>query len=183
MTHQRSQIFRRFARGQSICQVAESFGVSYAQAWSELRRAIMEFERNGSTARDIIRFQQYLILMRIVDQALAAFERSSEEGVREIATETIESTDARGNLRPTAKSVTRLIRKGGGDVRYLEVALKALGGIRDLFGIGAEAESKLRATVAEGSPTLQALTQTRALDNDALVRTRQGARAGLRADR
>ena len=49
------------------------------------------------------------------------------------------------------KSVTHRVRKDAGDLRFLEVAMKALREIRDLFGIGAEAESKLSAAVPEHS--------------------------------
>ena len=37
------------------------------------------------------------------------------------------------------------VRRDAGDVRYLEMAMKALAEIRDLFKIRAEAESKLTA--------------------------------------
>jgi hypothetical protein len=43
MTIQRSQIFRGFARGESIPQIAESCGVSYRQASSQLRREVGEW--------------------------------------------------------------------------------------------------------------------------------------------
>jgi hypothetical protein len=163
MTPQRSQIFRAFARGESVARIAESCGVSYAQAWSQLRRAVAEVDRKGGTALDAIRWQQYLALMRIVDQALAAFDRSAEYGVSETASQTIGSADDRGKLGLTGKSVTHRVRNGAGDVRYLEVAMKALREIRDLFGIGAEAQSKLRTAGPEGGLALRALMWTGAV--------------------
>jgi hypothetical protein len=98
--------------------------------------------------------------MRVVDQAFAAFEKSAEEGVTEVTNQTIESADDSGKLELTAKSVTRRVRKGAGDVRYLETAMKALREIRDLFGIGAEAESKLRAASPECGLALETLLRT-----------------------
>jgi hypothetical protein len=132
-------------------------GVSYGQAWSDLRRAVAELDRKGGSALDAVRWQNYLMLMRIVDQAFAAFEKSAEEGVREIASQTIERADDSGKLRLTGKGVTRSVRKGAGDPRFLEMAMKALREIRDLFGIGAEAESKLRAAVRENGLAIEAL--------------------------
>jgi hypothetical protein len=88
------------------------------------------------------------MLMRIVDQAFAAFERSAEVGVTQTASQTIESADDSGKVGVTGKSVTRSVRKDAGDVRYLELALKALAEIRDLLGIRAGPESKLACVVA-----------------------------------
>jgi hypothetical protein len=161
MTPQCSQIFRAFARGESIAQIAETCGVSYGQAWSQLRRAIVTLDRRNPSARDTIRWQQYLVLMRIVDQALAAFDKSAEEGISEVTSQTIESPDDRLGL--AGKSVTHHVGKDAGDVRYLEMAMKALREIRDLFKIGAEAESKLGAAAREGSLALEALVQTGSL--------------------
>ena len=144
MTSQRSEIFRAFARGESVTLIAESRGVSNTQAWSQLRRAVVELDRKNPSAIDAVRWQQYLVLMRIVDQAFAAFEKSAEEGVREVTCQTIESAHGGGKLRLTGKSVTHRVRKGAGDVRFLEMALEALAEIRDLFKIGAEAERILR---------------------------------------
>jgi histone H3/H4 len=160
MTPQASRIFRAFTRGESIARIAESRGVSYAQAWLHLRRAVSELDRKNPSALDAVRWQQYLALMRIADQAFAAFEKSAEEGVREIASQTIERADDSGKLRLTGKGVTRSVRKGAGDVRFLEVAMKALREVRDLFGIGAEAESKLNAASPEGGLALEALMRT-----------------------
>ena len=145
MTTQRSQIFRAFARGEPIAQIAESCGLSYDKAWSHLRRAVAELDRKNPSELDTIRWQQYLALMRVVDQAFAAFERSAEEGVSEVTSQTIESVDDSGNLGVKGKSVTHRVRKDAGDIRYLEVAMKALSEIRDLFKIGPESESSLRA--------------------------------------
>jgi len=96
---------------------------------------------------------------RIVDQAFAAFEESAEEGVSEVASQTIESVDDSGKLRLTGKSVTHRVRKDAGDVRFLELPLKALREIRDLFGIGAEAQGKLNEAGSEGSLALDTLVQ------------------------
>lgn len=143
MTSQRSQIFRAFARGESIARIAESRGVSYGKAWSQIRRAVAELDRKNPSARENVRWQQYLVLMRIGDQAFAAFEKSAEKGVSDMTSQTIESPDDRLGL--TGKSVSHQVRKDAGDVRFLEAAMKALREIRDLFKIGAEAESKLKA--------------------------------------
>jgi hypothetical protein len=58
------------------------------------------------------------------------------------------------------KLVAHRVRRDAGDPRFLEVALKALREICDLFGIGAEAESKLRAASPEGGLALEALIHT-----------------------
>jgi len=159
MTPQRSEIFRAFVRGTSIARIAESSGLSYGQAWSHLRGAVAGLDGKNPSALDAIRWQQYLMLMRIVDQVFAAFEQSAEEGVSEITSQTIESADDRGKLRLTGKSVTRSVRQNAGDVRYLEVGMKALAEIRDLFKIGAEAESKVGAA-PNGSRLLDALVRS-----------------------
>jgi hypothetical protein len=117
-------------------------------------------DRKGGSALDAVRWQQYLMLMRIVDQALAAFDKSAEEGISEVTSQTIESADDRGKLGLTRRSLTNHVRKDAGDVRHLEVALKALREIRDLFGIGAEAEGKQRAASPQASVALQALMRT-----------------------
>jgi hypothetical protein len=150
MTTQRSQIIRAFARGESFAQIAESCSVSYGQVWSQLSRAIPELDRKNPSALDAVRWQQWLSLTRIVDHALAAFEKSAEEGVSETASRTIESLDHTGKLRLTGKSVTNHIRKDAGDVRYLEVAMNALREIRDLFGLGAENGKQSRRGVTGG---------------------------------
>jgi hypothetical protein len=163
MTRQRSEILRAFIRGESIVRIAESCGVSYAQAWSQLQRAIAEVDRKGGTALDAVRWQNYLMLMRIADQAFAAFEKSAEEGVREIVSRTIESADDSGKLRVGQKIASHSMHTNAGDPRFLEMALKALREIRDLFGIGAEAESKLRAAVPDGGLALETLMRTGAV--------------------
>ena len=160
MTPQRSQIFRAFARGESITRIAESCGISYGKAWSHLKRGIAKLDRKNPSALDAVRWQNYLMLMRIADQAFAAFERSAAEGVSEIASQTIESVDDSGELRLTGKGVTHHVRRDAGDLRYLEMAMKALREVRDLFGIGAEAASKLRGTSPDGGHALDALVRS-----------------------
>jgi hypothetical protein len=151
MTTQHRQIFRAFARGEPITQIAESCGISYGQAWSQIRRAVTELDRKGGTALDAVRWQNYLMLMRVVDQAFPAFEKSAEESVSEVTCQTIERADDSGKLALTGRSVTHHVRKDAGDVRYLEIAMKALREIRDLFGIGAETESELDRAVVKPS--------------------------------
>jgi molybdenum-dependent DNA-binding transcriptional regulator ModE len=160
MTSQRRQIFRAFTRGESIARIAESSGVNYRRTWSYLRRAVAELDRKNPSALDTVRWQNYLMLMRVVDQAFAAFEKSADDGVSEVASQTIESADDCVKLGLTGRSITRRGRKDAGDPRLLEVAMKALREIRDLFGIGAEAESKLRAASPEGGLALEALLRT-----------------------
>lgn len=161
MTSRRSQIFRFFIRGESILQIAESCGVSYGQARSQISGAVAELERKNPSALDAVRWQQYLMLMRVVDQAFAAFQKSAEESVKESTCQTIERLDKRGKLGLTGRSVTRRVRKDAGDVRFLEVAMEALRETRDLFKIGAEAESKLKAASPERGPALGALLRKR----------------------
>jgi hypothetical protein len=98
--------------------------------------------------------------MRVVDQAFAAFEKTTEEGVKEITHQTIESPDNTDKPRLTGRSVTHRVRKDAGDPRFLEVAMKSLREIRDLFGIGVEAESKLSAASSEGGLAIEALLRT-----------------------
>jgi hypothetical protein len=98
MTSQRSQIFRAFARGESVARIAERRGVGHGRAWSQIRCAIGELDLKGGTALDTVRWQQYLVLMRIVDQAFAAFERSAEDGVKKTASLTVEHTDEGASL-------------------------------------------------------------------------------------
>lgn len=159
MTPQASRILRAFARGESIARIAESCGVSNGQAWSQLKRTVAEFDRKNPA----VRWQQYLMLMRVVDQAFAAFDKSAEEGMSETASQTIENADYSGKLTLSGKSVRRRIRKDAGDVRFLEVALTALREIRDLFGLGAAAGSKLRAASPKGGLALEALVRTGAV--------------------
>jgi hypothetical protein len=140
VTVQRSQILRAFARGQSITRIAESFGIEHSQAWSQLKRAVAELERKGGTAHEIIRFQQFFVLSRVVDEAMQAWVRS-QDGVKEFTSKTNESRDRAGNLTLTSRTVTHHVRKDAGDVRYLETAMVALKEIRDLWSIGADAES------------------------------------------
>jgi hypothetical protein len=160
MTPQASRIFRAFVRGESIPQIAESCGVSYGQAWSQIRRAVAELDRKGGTALDAVRWHQWLLLTRIADVAFAAFEQSAEEGASEVTCQMIEHADDEGKLRLTGKAVTHRVRKDAGDVRYLEMAMRAQREIRDLFGLGAEAESKLRAAAPEGGLAIEALLRT-----------------------
>ena len=143
MTPKRSQIFRAVARGESIARIADSCGASYSEVWSHFSRVIAELERKNSPAPDTIRFQQYLVLMQIVDQALAAFDQSTEGNVVETTTRIIQSRDESGRLGVTDGEITRIIRKGSGDVQYLEVAIRALREIRELWGVGTDAESRL----------------------------------------
>ena len=61
------------------------------------------------------------------------------------------------------RSVTHRVCQDAGDPRFLEVAMKALAEIRDLFKIGAEAESKLRAASPESGLALRALMRAGAI--------------------
>jgi hypothetical protein len=118
MTRQHSEIFRAFARGESIARIAENCGVNYGRAWSHLRRAVAELDRKNPSALDAVRWQQYSVLMRIVDHAFAAFERSAEQGVRENTSQTIESADDDGKLGLTGKSIIRCVRRDAGDASW-----------------------------------------------------------------
>ncbi len=163
MTPEASQIFRAFAHGESIARIAENCNVSYGQAWSQIRRAVTELDRKGGATLDAVRWQNYLLLMRIVDQAFAAFEKSAEDGVKEITSQTIESANDRGKLGLSGRRVIHHVRKDAGDVRYLEVAMNALREVRDLFKIGAEAESELRAGSSQCGLALEDLMRTGAV--------------------
>jgi hypothetical protein len=44
VTSQRSEIFRAFARGEPIVRIGENCGVSYCQAWSQIRPAVAELD-------------------------------------------------------------------------------------------------------------------------------------------
>jgi hypothetical protein len=111
MTTRRSQIFRAFVRGEPIAQIAQSSGLSYGQAWSHLRGAVADLDGKNPSALDAIRWQQYLMLMRIVDHALTAFDKSAEEGVSEVTSQTVESADGSGKLRVSQKVVTHRVRE------------------------------------------------------------------------
>ena len=56
--------------------------------------------------------------------------------------------------------VTHRIRRDAGNPRFLEMAIEALHEICDLFGIGAEAESKLKVAAPEGGLALEALVRS-----------------------
>ena len=128
MTSQRSEIFRAFARGKSIVQIAENCGASYGQAWSQIRRAVAELDRRNPSALDAVRWQQYLVLMRIYAQAFAAFEKSAEEGLREVTSQTIESVDDSGKLGLMGKSVTRSVRRSAGSLgKYMTSEITTAG--------------------------------------------------------
>jgi hypothetical protein len=62
----------------------------------------------------------------------------------DITSQTIESADHTGNLGLFGESVTHHIRDGAGGILYLEVVMKALAEIRDLFKLGTEAEGFYR---------------------------------------
>jgi hypothetical protein len=160
---QRSQIFRAFARGTPLSQIAESCGVSYSQAWLQLKRAVAELERKNPSVRETVCWQQYLVLMRIVDQALAAFRKSAEDGAKEITSRTIKSADDSGELRMDQKIVTHSLRTDAGNPVFLEIALKALREIRDLYSLGAEAESKLKGASGKSNLRLETLLRTGAI--------------------
>lgn len=138
VTPKSSQISRAVARGESIAGIADRFGISDGEAWSQLSRGVAELNRRGSTALDAVRWHQYLVLMRIVDQALAAFDMSADKGVSEVTIQTIQSQNNSGEQGLTRKSVTQHVRKDAGDPRLLEVVMTALREIRDLFKIGAQ---------------------------------------------
>jgi hypothetical protein len=139
MTPKRSQIFRAIASGESIARIADRLGLTYGEAWLQLSHAIAELNRKGSSAVEPLRWQQYLVLMRVVDQALAAFDQSTEEGATEIANQRIEGQHGNSELRIAGESVKHdvHVRKSAGDLRFLELAMNATRKIRGLFGIGA----------------------------------------------
>jgi hypothetical protein len=132
VTVQRSQIFRAFANGDSAPADRGGFQSRHSQVWSQVQRAISEIERSGGTACETVRWQQYLVLSRIVGQAMQAWDRS-QEGVKEFASRTIENSVGNGNPRLSGRTVTQHLRKDAGDVRYLETAMAALKEIRELF--------------------------------------------------
>jgi hypothetical protein len=110
-------------------------------------------ERSGGAACETVRWQQYFVLSRIVDQA---WDRS-QEGVKEFASRTIENSAGNGNPRLSGRTVTQHF--DAGDVRYLETAMAALKEIRELFCIGAAAESGPKGTFGERDFTLEALVK------------------------
>jgi hypothetical protein len=68
VTVQRSQIFRAFANGDSAPADRGGFQSRHSQVWSQVQRAISEIERSGGTACETVRWQQYLVLSRIVGE-------------------------------------------------------------------------------------------------------------------
>jgi hypothetical protein len=83
--------------------------------------------------------------------------------VREFTSQASEGRNREGKLTPTGRTITQHVRKDAGDVRYLEGAMAALKEIRDLWIIGAEAESKLERFRGHSEPTLPALVQSGAV--------------------
>jgi hypothetical protein len=120
-------------------------GVSYGKAWSQLRRAVAKVDRKGGTTLDAARWQQYLVLMRIVDQAFVAFEKSAGEGEKEMTWHTIQSRDGWGKLGLSGKRVTHHVRK---DAAWEDAAMDRIyDDLRAEFDLAdryAAMESKLR---------------------------------------
>ena len=85
MTAQASKILRAFARGEPIMRIADTCGISYTQAWSQLKRAVAKTEHKNPSPLDTIRLEQYFILTRIVDQAFEAFEKTIKGTAKDIA--------------------------------------------------------------------------------------------------
>lgn len=122
MTAQASKILRAFARGEPIMRIADTCGISYTQAWSQLKRAVAKTEHKNPSPLDTIRLEQYFILTRIVDQAFEAFEKTIKGTARGTTVQTIETTDANGKLGLIGSRVTAHVRGSAGNIRYLEIA-------------------------------------------------------------
>jgi len=172
------KILRGFTRGDSFEKIAGDVKADFVTVWTGLKLAIQHLEKHGGIPRDLVKWEQYLGLKRVADAAFDAFAKSQTDGLKVTTVKSYFGVDQNGRMGEQTKTLERRTEVGAGDIRYLDAALRAMKEIRDLFGLGADAEAKIKAAAtAAGGPTIEALVTS----GGVAIKTRWGtpAEAGL----
>jgi hypothetical protein len=126
----RIEAFRLYVEGKPVAEIADAVGVDYSTAWRYIRRELEACRMAMIDRVMLIIEQQTHQLERLVGEACQAWERSCRTGVRKVSR--TEKDGATGESHETKEQFER----GPGDIRFLELQLKALAAIRGLYGIG-----------------------------------------------
>jgi len=128
----RIEAFRLFIEGRPVAEIAAELSVDYSTAWRYIRQELRACRTAMIDKVMLITEQQSHQLDRLVGEACQAWERSCRTGVRKVSR--TDKEGATGMLHETKEEFER----GPGDIRFLELALKALAAIRALYGIGVQ---------------------------------------------
>lgn len=132
----RNEAFRLYLEGKPVAEIADALRVDYSTAWCYIRRELEACRMAMIDRVMLIIEQQTHQLDRVVGEAYQAWERSCGTGFRKVSR--TDKDGATGELHETKE----VLERGPGDIRFLELALKALAAIRALYGIGVQDPSK-----------------------------------------
>lgn len=126
--------WRLRCQGLTQWQIAERVGISQAAVSKILDRVTRRLNREFASEAWQHRFHQTQVLEHVLSEAMTAWERSKQPAEIEVTVQVRATADADGSAEVRART-TRTVTQQTGNPAYLQAALKAMEGIRALWGL------------------------------------------------
>ena len=132
----KAAMLRSFMRGISLPDIAKEFNVEYNRVWVMIRDEIKTLHALDQNPERVVMWTQYTQLQRIVDLSFEAYDDSKVKGSSRVKSYTALGAGENGMLETNHKSIERIVESGPGDTKYLDMAMRAMRDIREIFKLG-----------------------------------------------
>jgi hypothetical protein len=137
------RIWKLLEEGSTPTKIALEVGIARQSVHRILNRVEQKYLNEVVATVDRVKRRQARMLQIVIDEAMVAWARSVNEGMRTV------SAKRSSAQRRTETSLSRTLTAG--DPQYLRVAMEAMKDIRELYGIGVVAGSSPMELDAGGS--------------------------------
>ena len=141
------RVWKLLEEGKTPTEIAHEVGIARPSVHRIINRVEQKYLNEVVATVDRVKRRQARMLQIVIDEAMAGWARSANEGIRTV------SAKRSSAQRRSETSQTRTLTAG--DPQYLRAAIEALRDMRELYGIGAASGSPLE---FDGDGTLKITT-------------------------
>jgi hypothetical protein len=153
------RVWKLLEKGKTPTEIAHEVGIARPSAHRIIRRVEDWYCAQIFETVDRVKRKQARMLQIVVNEAMAGWARSVNEGTRAVSAK--RSSDQCGSETSQTRTLT------AGDPEFLRVAIEALRDIRELYGIGGAASASLMEFDGGGTLKIRTVWGTPAESGDA----------------